>query len=221
MKTIVSVIGSNATGKSTRINKLVDYLDQSGLTYSDVIYEFTKNGEQKTVKSGRRYENGVFILGNKTKTGGWVGADYVLGKLGDKATIYQFMNVILESSDTMIIEGYFAVGGAGMRPQALRDNLNYDIQCAQYYFLYNELQEYIDRTESRSGKTWESRGKDPEKSAGWKSNISYWKGLKKAQEQEIEGRDLVGTVNPYIKEDFFIEEYNNYIKCGNICEPCI
>ena len=152
MKKYIGVLGSCATGKSTRLNMFVEYLDDvAGIPFQIHDYTFEKNGEQILIKNaGRAYANGIYVVGFKNKHGKWVGADYTFGKLGDKASIYAFMREVITTHDTFIVEGYFAVGGGFLRPAALAHMFD---EVHQYYFLYDTLEQYIERTEGRTEKT--------------------------------------------------------------------
>jgi hypothetical protein len=209
MKSYIGILGSCATGKSTRLNMFVEYLDEiAQVPYQVHDYTFYKKGEMHTIKNaGRAYANGIYIVGNKTKAGNWVGADYTFGKLGDKETIYGFIDIATEVHDTFIVEGYFAVGGGFLRPDALAPMFE---SVSQYYFLYDTLDQYVERTEGRTGKTWEERGKDPEKSAGWKSNQSFKNGMSKA----IKGSrstDKVSKIDYTTNKYFFVNEFKDYV----------
>jgi len=209
MKKYIGVLGSCATGKSTRLNMFVEYLDDvAGIPFQIHDYTFEKNGEQILIKNaGRAYANGIYVVGFKNKHGKWVGADYTFGKLGDKASIYAFMREVITTHDTFIVEGYFAVGGGFLRPAALAHMFD---EVHQYYFLYDTLEQYIERTEGRTEKTWAERGKDPAKSAGWKSNKSFSSGMKKA----IAGcrtNDKITKVDYTKTKYYFVSEFKELV----------
>ena len=206
MAKYIGILGSCATGKSTRVNKLVDHFSET-FDYQEIYYEFEKNGETHNLLSGRFYpELSLFVAGKKTKAGNWVGADGIFGKLGTKVLILGFIEHVLTFSDTFLVEGYFAVGGSFLRPLIMSE---YVEEFNQYFFLYEELQEYIERTEHRTGNSWESRGKDPEQSAGWKSNKGFWNGLTRSR-QEFADSDLTGNIELCTKDEdinYFIERF--------------
>ena len=211
MKSYIGILGSCATGKSTRLNMFIEHLDEvAKIPYQVHDYTFMKNDVPVTItNAGRAYANGIYIVGNKTKAGNWVGADYTFGKLGDKLSIYAFMEEAMSIHDTFIVEGYFAVGGGFLRPAQLREYGLFDA-CSQYYFLYDTLDQYIERTEGRTVKTWEQRGKDPEKSAGWKSNKTFLSGMKKA----IAGTtslDSITKVDYDTRKTYFVDEFKGLI----------
>ena len=203
MAKYIGILGSCATGKSTRVNKLVDHL---GNDYETITYAFSKNDNDYDLPCGRLYPNGLFIAGWKTKAGNWVGADGIFGKLGSKDLILEFIEIILLEADTFLVEGYFAVGGAFLRPEALSTLFD---QYTQYYFTYRYLDEYVERTEGRTGNSWESRGKDPAISAGWKSNKGFINGMLKAEEELI-ANNMNGEIHSLTKDadiNYFIERY--------------
>ena len=209
--TYISVLGSCATGKSTRVNAFIDHLDNVlKIPYTVDDYTFTKNGEEVTIKNaGRLYNNGLYIVGSKTTKGNWVGADNTFGKLGNKDSIYGYLDFVNKylKPHTFLVEGYFAVGGAFLRPDALADK--FDV-VKQYFFIYDTLDQYIERTEGRTGKSWEERGKDPEQSAGWLSNRSFISGMQKS----IDGSrdtDSIVSVDHTIDRDYFIREFSDLV----------
>jgi len=209
MKSYIGILGSCATGKSTRLNMFIEYLDDiAGIPYETHDYTFTKKGEQVTIKNaGRSYANGIYIVGNKTKAGNWVGADYTFGRLGDKVSIYEFMEKATEMNDKFIVEGYFAVGGGFLRPDALAFMFD---RVSQYYFLYDTLEQYVERTEGRTEKTWTERGKDPAKSAGWKSNQSFTSGMKKSI-AGCRAVDQITKVDYTKSKHYFIDEFKDLV----------
>jgi hypothetical protein len=209
MKSYIGILGSCATGKSTRLNMFIYYLDEvARIPYQVHDYAFRKNDETRVIKNaGRAYANGIYIVGNKTKAGNWVGADYTFGKLGDKDSIYDFIDEAMSVHDKFIVEGYFAVGGGFLRPDALASRFD---KISQYYFLYDTLDQYVERTEGRTGKTWEERGKDPVKSAGWKSNQTFLSGMQKA----IAGSrvsDQITKVDYTKSKYYFVDEFQELV----------
>jgi hypothetical protein len=117
------------------------------------------------------------------------------------------MDICTEVHDKFIVEGYFAVGGGFLRPDALAPMFD---KVSQYYFLYDTLEQYVERTEGRTGRTWVERGKDPVKSAGWRSNQTFLSGMKKA----IAGcrvSDQVVKVDYTKTKYFFVNEFKELV----------
>ena len=202
-KKYIGITGSCATGKSTRVNRLVDFL---GEPISKHTYTFNKGGKERTIDLGWLYSDGLFIAGRKTNGGNWAGADYVFGKLGNKDNILPAIEHVLTFADTFLIEGYFAVGSQFLRAISLS---RYVDNFSQYYFTYDNLQEYIDRTEGRTGRTWEEQGKDPITSAGWKSNQGFKNTMPKSQ-AELDETGMKGEIVDLTKDadiNYFIERY--------------
>ena len=210
MKSYIGILGSCATGKSTRLNMFIEYLDEvARIPYRVHDYTFVKNDEIRVIKNaGRIYDNGIYIVGNKTKAGNWVGADYTFGKLGDKDSIHDFIDeTLIALCDTFIVEGYFAVGGGFLRPDALAFMFD---RVSQYYFLYDTLEQYVERTEGRTEKTWAERGKDPAKSAGWKSNQSFTSGMKKSI-AGCRAVDQITKVDYTKSKHYFVDEFKDLV----------
>ena len=171
MASYIGILGSCATGKSTRVNKLVEHLENTDFEYQEITYTFEKNDKTINMNAGRFYpELSMFIVGTKTKKGNWCGADGVFGKLGSRDCLEPFVAHVLTFADTFLVEGYFGVGGTLFRPESLKE---YFSDYRQYFFTYGDVSEYVERTVGRTGISWEDRGKDPLKSAGWKSNKAF------------------------------------------------
>ena len=207
MSKYIGILGSCATGKSTRVNKLVDHLCDT-FESQEISYSFEKNGEIVDMPNCGLFFPSIslFVAGYKTKASNWVGADAIFGKLGSKDLILPFIQDMIQFADTFLIEGYFAVGGGFLRPESLSSIFS---EFNQYYFTYDSLDEYVERTEGRTGHSWESRGKDPEQSAGWKSNKGFKSGMTKAKD-ELLTSGMRGQIVSLCKDtniDYFIERF--------------
>ena len=181
-------------------------VDALGTPLEEVKYTFNKGGKERTIDLGRLYSDGLFIAGKKTGNGNWCGADYVFGKLGSKDLILPAIEHVLTFADTFLIEGYFAVGSQFLRAISLSKYVN---RFNQYFFLYDDLQEYIDRTEGRTGRTWEEQGKDPLTSAGWKSNKGFKNTIPKSQ-AELDETGMDGQIIKLTKDEdinYFVNRY--------------
>ncbi len=199
MKKWIALLGSNATGKSTRMTA---YVKSLGPPDRVLDYTFEKKGEMKTIKGAASIWGTTLIVGRPTRDGNkWVGGDHTMGQLGSMDCAKQFLTDISEMGiETVVFEAYFGTSSKTYYPERLRD---YFDTVHNYWFIYDELQEYVDRTEARSGSTWENRGKDPEASAGWRSNLSYLKTVERTSAQ-VEGISSVERISVNAPKDWLI-----------------
>ena len=181
-------MGSNATGKGTR---LMAYINTLGDDYTEITYEWMKKGKLTVINSGRLYSNGIFFGGRTNKDGtNWVGTDGLCGSLGDMISGSNFFNWLKDTHNphTVITEGYFGICTQVMNTHRrlnkedggeliISELCPFD-EVYTYIFLYDTLEDFVERTESRSGSTWKSRGKDPETSRGWGRNLTWQRAMK-------------------------------------------
>ena len=191
MKTLVKIIGGNATGKSTR---LMAYVDSRTQRYQEISYTWNSitkkypEGRIRTINAGRLYDDGIFVMGKVAGTGNWVGTDYVLGEMGNKAAAYEFLHWLNDNHEvrTVFAEGYFALGGGLYTlPPMVEEGLFEEVHC--YAFLYATAQDYLDRTNARSGKSvteadWEVKGTIP---PGWGSNLAWQRQVDNGKMEEL------------------------------------
>jgi hypothetical protein len=208
IKNWIALLGANATGKSTRVT---EYTKSLGTADRVLDYTFEKNGEMKTIKGAGHIWGDMMVVGRPTRDGlKWVGGDHTMGVLGSIACVEQFFIDMDELGiKTMVFEAYFGNNSSMYRPERLHrffENVHH------YWFLYDELQQYIDRTENRSGQTWEEKGKDAEASAGWKSNVSYFKSLAINFEQVEGTNSTVQRVAIDAPKDWLVGEMKDLSK---------
>jgi len=144
----IGILGSNATGKSTRVNALIDSKGEDyevlEYTWNSVTARYPK-GRIRTLTAGRRYGDTI-ILGRKSRTGNWVGTDYVFGELGNFDAIFGFIDWLKDQGVKNVVgEGYFAMSSDRFHPDKLRDDNKFK-NVDLYFFLYDTPQEYMDRT---------------------------------------------------------------------------
>lgn len=212
MTDIVFLMGANATGKSTRMKALVDNL---GEDYEDYEYTFidTKKGQakEKTVNIGRLYRNGYLVLGSEAKNeSGWVCLDKaVLSKQDTRTDFYMHVMDTDPRVSKIFVEGFFNTMSPRSRPDFLRKTGFNNIDC--FFLFYDTVEEFIDRTESRSGSTWESKGKDPYTCAGWKDNEGFKRAFKKCYEADHNPSDGRRVIRLPIDapEDYLVDLYGH------------
>ena len=176
---IIFIQGSNAIGKSTRVSHLVDSL---GDTWEDHHYTFNKVSKKEptpkttTILAGRQYPCGTYIVGRPTLSGVWVGTDYAFSQLGGGYSILKYLDTVVRAgAQTVIVEGFYGVGNL-LGPASLGQLYGTDLNKEYYFFIYDDIEQFIERTEGRSGKTWpRTRVKtgaiiEAENSAGWNGN---------------------------------------------------
>ena len=179
MKKWIGLLGANATGKSTRMTEYVKSLGTADTVYDHV---FEKNGEMKTIKGAGHIWGNTMVIGRPSRDGKkWCGGDHTMGQLGSIACVEEFFRHIDGMGiEVVVFEAYFGNNSTMYRPDRLREFFE---TVHNHWFLYDELEQYIDRTENRSGQTWEDKGKNPEESAGWRNNVAYFKALGLTKEQ--------------------------------------
>ena len=183
MVNITFIMGANATGKSTRMKAFVDHLGQE---FEPFMYTFfdDKKGKNRTVDMGRLYANGYLVLGSESKNeAGWVCLDKaVLSKQDMRTDFYKW---VIDNDPRVLhifVEGYFNTMSPRSRPTFLRQTGFNQINC--FFLFYDNEEEFIERTEARSGSTWASKGKDPYTCAGWKDNQGFMRAFKKCYDDD-------------------------------------
>lgn len=155
----VSIIGANATGKSTRMTRVIDSL-------GEVCEPILINGNEE----GRIYpDSGICIIGNRTKTGKWVSMDsFVLTSWTDRIEFFKGLSKDPRLK-VVLIEGYFNMITKASNLDSWK---NYGFDEAEYIFMfYDTVEEFCARVNVRN----ETKGivKDLDwaiNSAGWKNN---------------------------------------------------
>jgi hypothetical protein len=210
MEKFVCITGSNATGKSTRVNAYVDSLKD----YVEVEYKFLRKvkkdpeGTWTTLNVGRRYGD-VLILGKKGRNGMWVGVDYVFGRMGNKAAMFEFLNWCEEQGvKTIIAEGYYAIDGSMWEGESLRE-LGFFKNTDIYLLFYDEREDYLSRTNTRSGHDyteddWLPEGRMGKIPPGWLSSMAHKRKYERVL-KELENGDTITRVSHNAPTDWFIE----------------
>ena len=205
MNKFIALLGSNATGKSTRMTEYVHTLGQPDKVLD---YHFHKNGEDRVIKCTGHIYNTTLVVGRPNRKGKWVGGDHTLGKLGSTTCIKEFFTHLDSIGiENVVYESYFGAGSTVLHPDQLR---TYFKESHTYWFLYDSLQEFTDRTESRSGSTWEAKGKVASQSVGWKSDKSFHKLLARTTLQVEDTDSTVQRVSIDVPKTWFIEEMKKY-----------
>jgi len=208
MVDITFLMGANATGKSTRMKSLVDSL---GEDYEDYEYTFIddKKSELKTVIVGRLYSNGFLVMGSEAKNAaGWVCLDKaILSKQDTRTTFYKWVMKNDDRVKRIFVEGYFNTMSPRSRPTFLRETGFNDIDC--FFMFYDTVEDFIERTERRSGSTWEEKGKDARTSAGWKDNLGFMRAFDKSLKEDNNPSDGRKVMRLPIDApiDYFVRKY--------------
>jgi hypothetical protein len=213
---LVNLLGSNATGKSTRTFCLYQYLKSKYKQHPiNFLSKDKKSGEYVDQQVGVVFENGWFLQGGLSKEDSvWIGLDD--GKLPKHTDRYRLFNEINEYNkdcpfevSTIVIEGYFN-NSKSQNPLNVKENCPNLTEVDVFCLYYDTVEEFVDRTNSRAG---HCKGLDwALNSAGWKFNESI-KGL----EQEYDGVVRLDINSPkdwlvhhYFGERFdFVEEKEN------------
>jgi|SaaInl8_200m_RNA_FD_contig_81_619839_length_10764_multi_4_in_0_out_0_4 hypothetical protein len=202
---IVNIGGSNGIGKSTRMNVLVNYMEENyGKT--DFEYDITKGKDPKIIHKIVGFtSNGYLFIGGKTQKGGWVGWDKAdFSSWGKRIALYKDIYDNYSDIHTIVVEGYFNNRSAQGSPKAIRAGVSENAVSKNYVFLYDDIQEYIDRTNGRTGK---DRGIEwAEKSSGWNDNAVFERFSKVYLEENI-GEDTCTVLNKDEPKDYFVKEF--------------
>jgi len=205
MHRFIALLGANATGKSTRMN---EYIKTLGDPDSVLDYHFHKNGEDIVLKSAGHIYGDMLIVGRHTRKGSWAGGDYTMGRLGSIVCIQEFFTHLDSIGiKTVVYEAFFGAANSAYRPEQIHKYFE-DSHC--YWFLYDDIQDYIDRTSNRSGRPWAERNKTPFDSAGWKGNLSFFKAFDKTTLAVSGTNSTVERVSITAPRDWLIEEMKNY-----------
>jgi predicted acetyltransferase len=208
--TLVNIMGSNATGKSTRVRVLVDWLD---MHFESKIFQYQT--PDKGVKPlGLLYEKlGLLIIGKKTSSS-WVGLDAaVITKQQETLDFYKMVSEKHKNIHTILQEGYFSNRSPQRSPNNVR-RYGIDI-CKIYAFYYDSIDDYLERTNTRSGKL--DRGMDwAENSRGWQENSTIKNMFIRYQEDclpidKVERVDINAPKTFFIKELFGVDVNENDI----------
>lgn len=217
---IINIGGSNAIGKSTRMNVLIEYMEAK-FGSEPFSYDITK-GKDPTIihKEVGFTSNGFLFIGSKKKTGGWVGWDKAdFSSWTKRIALYKDIYDNYPDIHTIIVEGYFNNRSAQGAPKAIREQVGENAISRNWVFLYDNIQEFIDRTNGRTGK---DRGLDwAENSSGWQDNEVFKKYAKLYQE-ENQGKDETLIFNKDEPEDLFVQilfNENMEIEVPQLLEP--
>ena len=198
---LINILGSNATGKSTRVSYLTKWLDSH---WSSEGFEY--NTVKKGLKDiGKFYpELGLLILGGNTRKGGWVSLDRAdLSSYEQKLNFYKDIAENFPQVVSILQEGYFNNRSVQGSPNNLR---NWGITSSKMYFLYyDKVEDFLERTNARSGKT--ERGLDwAENSPGWRDNATVQETEERYLKDCNEMLDIIKKVDINADKTYFITE---------------
>lgn len=155
---LISVIGSNATGKGTRVARVIDAL---GERYTPLLF--------KGKEVGRIYpEKRICVIGKRQSGERWVSMDSFPCQNWDDRLV--FFKELKDSNvvDTLLIEGYFNMVAVAGRPPAWHD-IGYD-QLNYYFLVYDTVEDFLNRINERLlGKEIKTMQWAKE-SSGWRDN---------------------------------------------------
>lgn len=189
---LISLIGGNATGKSTRMTKVIDSL---GEVYEPIIFM------KKEV--GRKYSCGISVIGKRTKEGKWVSMDSF--PTNDWQKRFEFFEELANDQKihTLLIEGYFNMCAVASRPSFWHQH-GYD-ELQFYFFIYDDVNKFLARVNERlDGK--KTRDIDWAKdSSGWKDNCGRIKNAYEAFTIDKSECDIVTRLDVDIDVYYFVD----------------
>lgn len=209
---VINYTGSNASGKSTRVTVVVDYL-QSMYDYEDVVFTYTKKSKKHgdkdiTGKVGVRFSNGWVVFGKRDNKGKWIGLDSGMCSSWDQRSAF-VSEMKSSGADTILFEGYFNNRSKIAGPKTFHDAGADEVHILASY--YDSCEDFLSRTNIRSGKL--NRGMDwAENSQGWKDNKGiinsqkYWR--EQATENDTVTRVDIDAPRDYIVKRFLDEEFD-------------
>ena len=203
---IINIMGSNGIGKSTRVNVLLEYM-KTKHTVNDFEYNIIdKTGKNVRKTVGQLFSNGTLIVGKKNKANNWVSWDTADFSSWDKRiSFFKDLNDNYPNVKIVIAEGYFNNKTMRASPNALRKATGCD-SCSIYVFLYDEIDEFIERCNNRTGK---NRGLDwAENSAGWRDNCGTRKLIDKYK-LDNDKNDIINLLGKDEPRDYFVTEFFN------------
>ena len=204
MKRFIAMLGANATGKSTRMSEYVHTLGQPD---SILDYHYHKNGEDLVIKAAGNIYGSTFVVGRPNRKGTWVGGDTTVSDLGSTVCIQDFFTHLDSIGiETVVYEAYFAASLTLFRPPKINEFFE---ESHVYWLLYDTVEQYVERTEARSGISWEQREKAPIDSSGWKDNVGLLSVLRRTLLQ-VTGSSTVQRVPIDVPKTWFIEEMKKH-----------
>lgn len=156
MNKVLMVIGASATGKSTRVYALIDFMRQkesfTQITYPDL--------EGKLHAVGILFpESGVIVIGNAVNARGverWQGADGYVTLLGGIEAFFQMVYYFFQKGYSVVVEGYSIFNTSKSMPDYFN---SIGITRATWaLFTYENFEQYQDRIKTRSGREAQQKG---------------------------------------------------------------
>ena len=209
---VINYIGSNATGKSTRVTVLVNYLE-SKYDVEDVEFTYTKKSKkygdkEVTTKVGLRFSNDWVIFGKFDGSRKWIGLDTGMCSSWDQRSA--FITEMKERGvDTVVFEGYFNNRSKIAGPETFHNAGADEVHILASF--YDKCEDFLMRTNIRSGKL--ERGMDwAENAPGWKDNQGiinsqkYWN--EQAKEFDTVDRVSIDAPKEYLVTRFVDGEFD-------------
>jgi len=189
---LINVKGISASGKSTRLFMLLDFLKNQGYTFEDFMYKST---------NGKVEPHGLFIkelnliiLGKyyvKHEVFRFQGFDSVSGRQATAKLWSDFIEDVLKNHN-LIIEGAGITGSFRFRPAYLKARSPQLDLVANYYYNYEEEDkpEYLARVKYRSGK-------EPAKDSMWLGRSGMVRDFEMSLDEEKELGDSMRCALSY------------------------
>ena len=168
-KVFINISGTNATGKTTRVNYLVDWLKSSAKEVVPILYL----GKEKGLLFKQVKGKTIAVLGVKDKSGRIVGWDSIgITKIKDRIKFVEYVMQEL-NADIVIVEGYFNNRVLAYSP----DKFSFPVEVIGIIFVYNSKKELQARLRERN------KGKDKGNvEKVWGYNKGFLSHLAKAKE---------------------------------------
>lgn len=176
--TIYLVKGISGSGKSTRVYLFLEYLESLGLELTPFKFK-TLDGKEKEV--GVYCEDlDLIFVGKWYENGGvrrWQGHDSMTGRLCHSEGLSYFLKSVAQKGHSVVLDGAGTTATWRLRPKFLfEDNGFKSIVHIRYDYKPEQLQEYYDRIEYRSGEP-------PKGDSMWRKSKTFLHDYQKAVEE--------------------------------------
>lgn len=199
---LINVMGSNASGKSTRVTALVKYLEENTPPHKiEMIKGTCSDGVIRII--GIMFDN-IFVLGRKAQKGKWMGLDTQdFTSIEDRLNLYKHISTVYPNTKFFIQEGFFNNKSKVYIMETLEQ---YGVESYEYYFfIHKTKQEYLERCDLRSGLTRDLSWVDT--SSGWRDNSCLNRALSfYSTHEDLKRGCIVEDVSPSADVNYLIEK---------------
>ena len=210
MKSFGLILGSSATGKGTRMNQLIQFLNTK-FKY-DEFEDLDKDGKKFTL--GIYYKEldilflGKYVTNKQTGIVSWSSMDSIWSKYGGTEST---VSRIKKLNHNIICEGYDIMDTFRIRPAHMSSDGCKNFFYQLFYYDKNGIQDYMNRVIGRSGKKPKGTTSFDKNGAvlGWEPKIN----------NDIEENNLNGMCQKYLFDadiNIIGKEYLKFLKLDEL-----